>query len=455
MAGGTTSTNFPSTITTPAVNHTDLFVARFDPTGSKLLYSTWLGGDSDDRAFAMRLDAVGNLWIAGESYSKNVPTVNALFPGAWSDTSGASGIDEGIYLRIGHIEATCSYSLSTPGDLSAAAQTVKLTMTTSLATCPWQVNNGGAFTSVTDPTSGSGTATIDVIVSANSTKTLRQATVYVGPAAAVIRQTALDEVPTISDGGIAGGALSQPPVLKLAYNGIFSIFGQNFAPAGTGKTVGPADYVNGLLPAAFNGVCVTVNGSLIPLLAVFPEQINAVAPPIVVAGDTPVDVRVVLACNTANAIFSNAQTVPYAEAAPEFLYFKINLNGVSPVIAVDSLTNGYIGPSDLFPGETSPIKPGGYATIYAIGLGEVGPAITEGKPPSDVARVKAAVKVTLGTRQLADADVLYAGVSPGFVGLYQLNIHIPDDTPAGNLPLQIQAGTRQSPVGPYLAVGSN
>ena len=43
----------------------DAFVAKFDPTGSTLLYSTFLGGSGDDRAFGIAVDASGNAYITG------------------------------------------------------------------------------------------------------------------------------------------------------------------------------------------------------------------------------------------------------------------------------------------------------------------------------------------------------------------------------------------------------
>jgi len=51
----------------------DAFVAKFDPTGSTLLYSTFLGGSGDDRGFAIAVDASGNAYITGWTYSTNFP----------------------------------------------------------------------------------------------------------------------------------------------------------------------------------------------------------------------------------------------------------------------------------------------------------------------------------------------------------------------------------------------
>ncbi len=55
---------------------TDLFLTEFNPQGSALLYSTYLGGSSYDYAHAFLLDAGGNAYIAGQTLSTDLPMVN-------------------------------------------------------------------------------------------------------------------------------------------------------------------------------------------------------------------------------------------------------------------------------------------------------------------------------------------------------------------------------------------
>ena len=57
----------------------DAFVAKIDPTGSNLLYSTYLGGAGDDRGFAMALDGTGNVYVTGKTSSKDFPTTAGSF----------------------------------------------------------------------------------------------------------------------------------------------------------------------------------------------------------------------------------------------------------------------------------------------------------------------------------------------------------------------------------------
>jgi hypothetical protein len=53
---------------------------------------------------------------------------------------------------------------------------------------------------------------------------------------------------------------------------------------------------------------------------------------------------------------------------------------------------------------------------------------------------------------LAPGDIQYAGVSPYFIGLYQINLRVPDGVPSGNQPVIVKVGVNQSPAGGYLAV---
>ncbi len=64
----------------------DVFVAKLDPTGTTLLYSTYLGGNLADAGHAIAVDAGGNAYVAGSTLSGNFPVVGAF----QSTTRGAS-----------------------------------------------------------------------------------------------------------------------------------------------------------------------------------------------------------------------------------------------------------------------------------------------------------------------------------------------------------------------------
>jgi hypothetical protein len=81
VAGTTTSPNFPQVNPAqPAYGGGpfDAFVAKVDPTGAALVYSTCLGGSDDDRGTDVAVNPLGNAYVTGWTYSPNFPTVSPL-----------------------------------------------------------------------------------------------------------------------------------------------------------------------------------------------------------------------------------------------------------------------------------------------------------------------------------------------------------------------------------------
>lgn len=93
VAGATLSSNFPVTqgvvrpqfsgaggepikpcCNAPIWDPGDAFVAKLDPTGSQLLFSTFLGGSLDDVAYAVALDSSNNVYVSGCTLSQDFPT---------------------------------------------------------------------------------------------------------------------------------------------------------------------------------------------------------------------------------------------------------------------------------------------------------------------------------------------------------------------------------------------
>lgn len=58
----------------------DAFVAKFNSTGSNLIYYTYLGGNEDDLARKIAVDHAGHVFVTGYTDSPNFPTTNALYP---------------------------------------------------------------------------------------------------------------------------------------------------------------------------------------------------------------------------------------------------------------------------------------------------------------------------------------------------------------------------------------
>jgi trimeric autotransporter adhesin len=252
--------------------------------------------------------------------------------------------------------------------------------------------------------------------------------------------------PSISAGGVTSAGLSNPPVNVLSPNAIVSIFGSNFAPAGTASQAG---LVNGQLPTNVAGVCVEFATVQAPIFAVYPGQIN-VQVPAVTPGNVPV--QVITNCGSPQAIASPPVSVAAQATAPEFFYFTTTSSGANPIAAVNGVTGGYVGASGLISGATfTPAAPGQYLTLFATGFGATNPSFAPGVLPSGIAKVTAPVSITFGGVTLAPADILYVGLSQ-FAGLYQVDIQVPANVPDGNQPLVITVGGVASPSAAFITV---
>ncbi|MBI4844296.1 MAG: SBBP repeat-containing protein, partial [Nitrospirae bacterium] len=82
ITGGTGSTDFPTLNASQktlanAAGTLDIFLAKLNPTGSALVFSTYLGGAVLDSANSVAVDSSGNAYVTGVSASINFPTLNA------------------------------------------------------------------------------------------------------------------------------------------------------------------------------------------------------------------------------------------------------------------------------------------------------------------------------------------------------------------------------------------
>ena len=107
VSGNTQSADFP---TTPGTfdrsyngGYEDGFVAKLNPSGSGLVYATFLGGDKDDRGEGIAVDESGAAYVTGWTYSVDFPTT----PGAF-DSSPNGG--DGFVVQVNPTGAALTYA---------------------------------------------------------------------------------------------------------------------------------------------------------------------------------------------------------------------------------------------------------------------------------------------------------------------------------------------------------
>jgi hypothetical protein len=80
IAGMTSSVNFATKNALQSYGRGDAFIVKLNPAGSRLLYSTFLGGSGEDSARGLAIDCVGNVYLTGYTQSSDFPTRNPLQP---------------------------------------------------------------------------------------------------------------------------------------------------------------------------------------------------------------------------------------------------------------------------------------------------------------------------------------------------------------------------------------
>ena len=195
------------------------------------------------------------------------------------------------------------------------------------------------------------------------------------------------------------------PVLgaPLAPGTVVQIFGTDLAPG---------DAAAGLpLPVVLNGTSVIVKGIPAPLFFVSSGQINAQLPVELDPLNTEQQVIV-----TVNGAFTQPDSVRLTKVQPGIANF-----GDGRLIAQR--------PDYTLVSPENPAHPGEFLVVYLTGMGPTDPISATGdvSPLSPLANAVVAPTVTVAGRP---AEIFFAGLTPGFVGLYQINLRIPADAPA-------------------------
>ncbi|MCS7028875.1 MAG: SBBP repeat-containing protein [Bacteroidia bacterium] len=113
VVGGTSSADYDitgSTFQTTLDGYTDAFVTKLNPTGTALLYSTYLGGGDYEDATGIAVDNAGNVYITGHTASTNYD----ISPGAFQTTNG--GEIDVFVTKLNNLGNSLLYSTYIGGD---------------------------------------------------------------------------------------------------------------------------------------------------------------------------------------------------------------------------------------------------------------------------------------------------------------------------------------------------
>jgi uncharacterized protein (TIGR03437 family) len=226
----------------------------------------------------------------------------------------------------------------------------------------------------------------------------------------------------ISPGGVVSSA-SYAAEAPLAPGSLIAIFGSHLADGAIAAQALP-------LPNQLGQTQVIIGGQPMPLIFVSDNQINAMLP-----YDLGVNrqQQVVVQRGTS---YTMPETITLAAAGPAV--FTRDQSGIGPGLVFDvrfrSIDNN------------NPAAAGDAIVIYTTGLGDVTPPIPAGMPAPLDSLFATASPATVTIGGVDAPQVLFAGLAPGFTGLYQVNVVVPDGVAPGDaVPIVITVADRPGP----------
>jgi len=232
-----------------------------------------------------------------------------------------------------------------------------------------------------------------------------------------ITEVVVLQMPTIASRGIVT-ASNFGGFTQAAPGSYIEIYGSNLGPE-TARQWEGRDFSGVNAPASLDGVRVLVNGTPAYVSYVSAGQINAQLPAGIPSGG-PVQIVVNNDGTASSPVQFSVQPIAPGLLAPAA--FKVG--EVQYVVAVKQ--NGSLVSNGTVPGIPEAwAVPGEVLTLYGTGFGPLTPdsGMQSGQIAQGQTRIAAAIEVRIGGQA---AEVLYAGMAPGLVGVYQLNVKVPE-----------------------------
>jgi uncharacterized protein (TIGR03437 family) len=169
------------------------------------------------------------------------------------------------------------------------------------------------------------------------------------------------------------------------------------------------------LPTTLGGLQVLFNGAKVPLFFVGSDQINFQVPNLAPTSGT-VDLQVI---ETATGRLLGESLMSMATAVPGIFTQDGNGSGTAIAVNEDGTLNTI----------KTPATAGHYITFYGTGQGYIANAPPDGSAPTGAVPSSRPPTVFISpNHSLTGSDVQYAGLAPGLVGVWQVNVKLPSDT---------------------------
>jgi uncharacterized protein (TIGR03437 family) len=246
------------------------------------------------------------------------------------------------------------------------------------------------------------------------------------------------------NGGV-GQNQTPPPTLAAGgtLNNLNPVLGGSLAPGtiaqvyGTGLAASPVSPGILPLPTHFDNTFAQIGQYQAPLFFLSSGQINVQIPSEITGTQ---QVPILLSVNNALTLPRTINIVPTAPGVLSYLNGPTASSPQNGAFIIAQHSNGSLVT------KTDPANPGEYVVMYLVGLGVTDPSVASGAPspaPPSLAKVTHPVTVTVDA---LPATVAFAGLTPGFVGLYQINFQVPAGANSGNAQVTVtQNGIAANP----------
>jgi uncharacterized protein (TIGR03437 family) len=226
---------------------------------------------------------------------------------------------------------------------------------------------------------------------------------------------------------------------NFASGSYLEIKGSNLAPDTRTWLTSDFTGTNGVnAPTSLDGVSVSINSKPAYVYYISPTQIDVQAPDDSTTGNVPITVTNCAGTSNSTSVMKTALAAGM-QAPASFL-----VNGTQYMVALITdatkpLGYAFVGNTSLStpPYYYEPAKPGQSITAYGLGFGPVTPTNASGVITTAANATSSPVTISFGS---TPAAIAYAGLAPGFVGLYQFNITVPSTLANADYPITVTVG---------------
>jgi len=433
VAGTTSSTNFPVTtgafqtkyggpVTDPSRERItgDGYLAKLDPTGSSLMFATYIGGSSDEGAYAIALGSDGTIWIAGQTTSSDFPTTSDAsqrgLAGQGGENNNGDNWGDGFLVNLSADGSKMIFGTLIGGSIDDTVQGVALDGSGSVWVTGCTMSGNFPTTSGAQQAKFGGFSFVGRL---KGDAFLARFGAPPPPPPPALKVNAVANAASNAAGTVSPGM-------------IFVAYGAGIGPT---TLAGASLDASGKLANAIAGTQILFDGVPAPLVYSSATQVSGIVP-YAVANKTTTQVTATYQGQTSAAL-----SVKVGAAVPALFSADFSGSGQGAILNQDGSYNS----------AANPAAAGSIIVLFGTGEGQTTPAgvdglVASGTPP----KPNQPVTVTIGGRA---ADVVYEGGAPQAVaGLYQVNVTIPPGASVGNQPVILTVGGVPSASGLTVAV---